>query len=115
VFDRVRKAEHRALRAAGDETLTGTKYLWLYAAERMPEKQQDRFLLLQAMDLKTARPWVIKEALRHLWSYQREALDPLVRLGHPQPTEAGHRGGSPHPAPPAERHDLLHPTGSPMR
>jgi transposase len=70
--DRVRKAEHRALRAAGDETLTGTKYLWLYGAERMPEQHQDRFLALQALELKTARAWVIKETLRHLWSYQRE-------------------------------------------
>jgi len=70
--DQVRRHEHRMLRAAGDETLTGTKYLWLYGAERMPEKHQDRFLLLQAMDLKTARAWVIKETLRHLWSYQRE-------------------------------------------
>jgi transposase len=70
--DKVRKAEHRALRAAGDETLTGTKYLWLFGAERMPEKHQDRFLALQAMELKTARAWVIKETLRHLWSYRRE-------------------------------------------
>lgn len=70
--DRVRKAEHRVLRAGGDETLTGTKYLWLYGAERMPEPHQDRFLALQAMELKTARAWVIKETLRHLWSYRRE-------------------------------------------
>ena len=70
--DRVRKAEHRALRAGGDETLTGTKYLWLYGAERMPEKHQDRFLVLQALELKTARAWVIKETLRHLWSYRHE-------------------------------------------
>jgi transposase len=70
--DKVRRREHRALRAGGDETLTGTKYLWLYGAERMPEKHQDRFLVLQALDLKTGRAWVIKETLRHLWSYQRE-------------------------------------------
>ena len=29
--DTVRKQAHRALMAAGDETLKGTKYLWLYA------------------------------------------------------------------------------------
>src|SRR5262249_22169055 len=28
--DEVRKREHQALRKAGEETLTGTKYLWLY-------------------------------------------------------------------------------------
>jgi transposase len=70
--DTVRKREHRALRAAGDETLTGSKYLWLYGAEKMPEQHQERFLALQASDLKTARAWVIKESLRHLWSYRRE-------------------------------------------
>jgi transposase len=36
----------------------------------MPEKHQDRFLRLQAMDLKTARAWVMKETLRHFWSYR---------------------------------------------
>jgi transposase len=71
--DHVRKQEHRALRAAGDETLTGSKYLWLYGAERMPEQHQDRFLALQALNLKTARAWAIKETLRQLWSYRRTA------------------------------------------
>jgi transposase len=71
-IDKVRKQEHRALLATGDGTLTGTKYLWLYGAETMPEKHQDRFLARQAMDLKTGWEWVIKETLRHLWSYKRE-------------------------------------------
>ncbi len=29
--DTVRKQEHRALMASGDETLKGSKYLWLFA------------------------------------------------------------------------------------
>lgn len=69
--DRVRKREHRTLQAAGDATLTGSKYLWLYGAERMPEKHQERFLVLQALNLKTARAWAIKETLRQLWRYHR--------------------------------------------
>jgi transposase len=69
--DQVRKREHRILRAAGDATLTGSKYLWLYGAERMPEQYQNRFLVLQALNLKTARAWAIKETLRQLWSYRR--------------------------------------------
>jgi transposase len=69
--DRVRKREHRALRAAGDQTLTGSKYLWLYGAENVPDKHEDRFLTLLAADLKTARAWALKESLRHLWSYRR--------------------------------------------
>lgn len=69
--DEVRKKEHRALRAEGDETLTGTKYLWLYAEENLPERHVDRFAALRAMHLKTGRAWAIKESLRELWGYQR--------------------------------------------
>src|SRR5262249_7061278 len=35
-LDTVRKREHRTLRAGGDDTLTGSKYLWLYAEENLP-------------------------------------------------------------------------------
>ena len=34
--DEVRKKEHRVLKKAGDETLTGSKYLWLYSEENLP-------------------------------------------------------------------------------
>lgn len=63
----VRKREHRELRLAGDDALTGSKYLWLYSAERLPEKQRERFEGLRAMNLKTGRAWAIKESLRELW------------------------------------------------
>ena len=67
--DGVRKREHRTLQAAGDETLTGSKYLWLYAEENLPTKHRERFEGLIARPLKTARAWAIKESLRDLWSY----------------------------------------------
>ena len=69
--DTVRKQENRALAAAGDKSLAGSKYLWLYSAENLPERHHDRFATLRSGDLKTARAWAIKESLRHLWSYQR--------------------------------------------
>ena len=69
--DTVRKQENRALAAAGDKSLAGSKYLWLYSAENLPERHQDRFTVLRAGDLKTARAWAIKESLRHFWSYKR--------------------------------------------
>jgi transposase len=69
--DEVRKAEHRALRAAGDETLTGTKYLWLYSEENLPERHEERFSVLRRLHLKTARAWALKESLRDLWCYHR--------------------------------------------
>jgi transposase len=70
--DAVRKAEHRRLRAEGDEALKGTKYLWLYAKENLPESERARFAALRALHLKTGRAWAIKESLRALWGYRRK-------------------------------------------
>jgi len=69
--DTVRKQENRALVAAGDKSLAGTKYLWLYSAKNLPNRHADRFATLRTGDLKTARAWAIKESLRHLWNYRR--------------------------------------------
>lgn len=66
--DTVRKQEHRVRRAIGDETLTGTKYLWLYAEENLPEKHRERFAALRGLNLKVGRAWAIKESLRELWA-----------------------------------------------
>lgn len=70
--DQVRRGEHRRLQAAGDDTLKGTKYLWLFAEENLPQKREKDFARLWAMHLQTGRAWAIKEALRHLWGYQRK-------------------------------------------
>jgi transposase len=69
--DQVRRSEHRQRHAEGDDTLKGTKYLWLFAEENVPETQAEKFSELRAMDLKTGRAWEIKEALRALWDYRR--------------------------------------------
>ncbi len=69
--DTVRKREHRALAAAGDTRLVGSKYLWLYSAQNLPAHHTDRFAALRTVDLKTSRAWAIKESLRHLWHYHR--------------------------------------------
>jgi transposase len=71
--DTVRKAENRRLRAVGDDALVGTKYLFLYSAENLPERHGERFGALRNSDLKTARAWAIKEDLRWLWDYVRRA------------------------------------------
>jgi transposase len=70
--DQVRRGEHRRLQEDGDDTLTGTKYLWLFAEENLPEKKVEDFEWLRTLHLKTGRAWAIKEALRHLWDYQRK-------------------------------------------
>ncbi len=66
----VRKKGHRALREVDDETLTGTKYLWLYAEENRPERFAEQWAVLQGSHLKTGRAWAIKECLRDLWAYR---------------------------------------------
>jgi transposase len=65
--DTVRKREHKASFAAGDTTLTKSKYLRLYGAENAPQKSRDRFNDLKGAHLKTARVWALKESLRELW------------------------------------------------
>jgi transposase len=69
----VRKKEHRELIAAGDETLKGTRNLWLYSEENVPEKDLDRFDALKSIHLRTSRAWAIKESLRALWGYSSRA------------------------------------------
>lgn len=72
--DLVRKHEHRTLlRQTGASVLTGTKYLWLYGAERLPRNWQGSFKVLRQLNLKVGRAWAIKEALRTLWSYRQLA------------------------------------------
>jgi transposase len=69
----VRKAEQRALSAAGDPTLEGTRWLWLYGVENLPEAQRPAFEVLKFSNLRTARAWALKETLRNLWLYRSEA------------------------------------------
>lgn len=70
--DTVRKEENRLLLEDDIDVLKGTKYLWLFAEENVPEKMAERFDWIRALNLKTARAWAIKEALRELWSYHRK-------------------------------------------
>lgn len=67
--DTVRKQEHKKLLAEGDETLKGSKYLWLYGQENIPEDRLEEFEALRRKELKVARAWAVKESLRQLWSY----------------------------------------------
>jgi transposase len=70
--DTVRKAENRTLTSQGDKSLTGSKYLWMYSSEKLPERHQERFAVLRRGDLKTSRAWAIKENLRFFWDYRRK-------------------------------------------
>jgi len=67
--DEVRRQEHKALRAEDDLRLKGTRYLWLWNAERVPEWRRAEFDGLKRAQLQTSRAWAIKEALRDFWTY----------------------------------------------
>jgi transposase len=71
-IDTVRRQEHRALMAEGDETLKGTKHLWLYKEENVPEPKRSLFDRLKSMNLKVGRAWAVGDSLRCLWTYLRE-------------------------------------------
>src|SRR5437879_4038063 len=112
--DDVRKREHRALAAVGDDTLSGWKYLWLYAEENLPEQHRAWFAQLKALTLKTGRALALKESLRELWHYTprrlgRAPLEAVVSLGDALAPDARDRDRAPDPAPPAQRPDLLRP------
>src|SRR2546429_2280814 len=49
--DRVRRREHKALKAEGDERLTGTKYDWLRNPTSMDGKQRREFAELRNSEL----------------------------------------------------------------
>lgn len=64
----VRKAEHRALGAQGDERLAGTRFLWLHGQENLTDAARARLDAVFTQRLRTGRAWCLKEALRDLWS-----------------------------------------------
>lgn len=68
--DQVRRQEHKMLKKEGDETLTGSRYLWLYNPENMSDEKWDSFSVLKEMELKTSRAWAIREQFRWFWGYE---------------------------------------------
>ena len=70
--DRVRRREHKALKAEGDERLTGTKYDWLRNPALMEGKQRREFAELRRSELKTARAWALRETAMVLYDYVYE-------------------------------------------
>jgi len=71
--DQVRKIEHRLLKESGEQTLKGTRYLWLYSQENIPDWRKEQFEQLRDKDLRVCRAWAIKENLRHMWNYRYAA------------------------------------------
>ena len=70
--DKVRRQEHKELLAQGDETLKGTRQLWLYNPQHFSPEQRDEFSGLKDQQLKVARAWAMKELFSKFWEYQEE-------------------------------------------
>jgi len=67
--DKVRRREHKELRAEGDERLKGTKYDWLKGRDKFDEKGWRAFCRLRRSHLKTSRAWAMREQAMKLWDY----------------------------------------------
>ena len=70
--DKVRRQEHKELMAQGDETLKGTRQLWLYNPQNFSQEQREEFGALKDLELKVARAWAAKELFSKFWGYQEE-------------------------------------------
>jgi transposase len=68
--DQVRRAEHKELLAEGDDTLKGSRQLWLYNPLNFSREQAARFAALRDSGLKVARAWAAKELFTKLWTYK---------------------------------------------
>lgn len=64
--DKVRREEHRRLLERGDDSLSGTKFLWLQGASPEGERKLT-FDELCERNLKTARAWCHKETFLEFW------------------------------------------------
>ena len=66
--DQVRRAEHKELSKYHDETLKGSKYLFLKDQKNWNEKERQRFEELQDEGLKVGRAWAIKQVFMNFWT-----------------------------------------------
>jgi transposase len=72
--DKVRRQEHRTLRACGDDRLAKTRYLWLTHPSRLEGEARARIEALRHGALKTARAFRYKEHASRLWGYVRRGM-----------------------------------------
>lgn len=79
--DKVRRKEHKTLKAAGDDRLAGTRasaicrpaaYDWLRNPAKMEPKDRKEFVALRNSELKTARAWALQETAMALYDYVYE-------------------------------------------
>jgi len=96
-LDKVRASEHKTF-STGTSPLTRTKHDWLRTQANGGYKDEEAFLELTKLNLKTARAWRIKETANSLWSFVYRAaaernwkvllgwmarcrLEPMIKVG----------------------------------
>jgi transposase len=70
--NKVRRAEHAELKAKGDLTLSGQRFVFLKNPQNWSATEADAFEAMQHMELKVSRAWRLKELFGQLYSYQSE-------------------------------------------
>jgi transposase len=68
--DSVRKKENNCLLKTGDDTLKGSKYLWLHNPDNLSKDAKKKFREFALDELQVGRAWAIKESFRHFWLYR---------------------------------------------
>lgn len=68
--DKVRRDEHRRLTKEGDDTLKGSKHLWLTNPQNLTRKRLRELETLRRVAEKTGRAWVLKETAMDAWRYR---------------------------------------------
>jgi transposase len=68
--DKVRRAEHKRMRAQGESPLTGTKYQWLRKIDDKRSAEAVEFRHLYQANFKTSRAWALKESFAAFWDYR---------------------------------------------
>ena len=72
------------MRAVVVDTLTGSKYVGLYAEENLSSRLRERFETLQAINLETGRPWAERYWKRwYFWATHRGSSYPATH-GDPE-------------------------------
>ena len=70
--NKVRRAENAELKAKGDLTLSGQRFVFLKNPQNWSQKELDAFDAMQHMELKVSRAWRLKELFGQLYSYHSE-------------------------------------------
>jgi transposase len=69
----VRREEHKALLAHGDDSLKGTRFIWLANPDNMDAAASGTLDALHQMNLKTGKAWAFKETAMCIWRFAQRS------------------------------------------